>query len=103
MFKRLKWRWRLLEISIRLTSLEKMLESVPIFWNFQYMKLPKETRKTVMGWMEEVHELGIEEANLLLNLGKYDLHRKVIENVELAEKNIKEVKQMCDENGVSYC
>lgn len=102
MIRRIKWRWRLLEIACRLTYLEKQLESVPIFWNFQYLTLPEDTRKEIMGWMEETYELGIEEANILLNLKKYDLYKQVVQNIKLAHENICEVKFMCLQNGVSF-
>ncbi len=66
------------------------------------MKLPEESRKEIMGWMERTYELGIEEANLFLKLKKYDLYRQVLEQLKISEKNIAEVKYMCMQEGVSY-
>lgn len=102
MLQRIKWRFRLTEIAVRLTYLSKKLEGVPIFWNFQFLKLPEKTRKEIMGWMEETYELGIEEANLLLKLRKYDLYRQVVGNLKLCQNNISEVKYMCLQEGVTY-
>ena len=102
MFNKIRMRARLIQIGIELTVLASKLESVPIFWNFQYMKLPEESRKEIMGWMERIYELGIEEANLLLKLKKYDLYKQVLKNLKLAQKNIEEVKYMCIQEGVSY-
>jgi len=102
MFNKIRMRARLIQIGIELTVLASKLESVPIFWNFQYMKLPEESRKEIMGWMERTYELGIEEANLLLKLKKYDLYKQVLKQLKISEKNIAEVKYMCIQEGVSY-
>ena len=102
MLQNLKLRWRLFEIWYRITYLSKMLEGVPIFWNFQYMKLPEHTRKEIMGWIEEVYDLGIEEANILLKLKKYDLYKEVLDSLEISHKNICELKLMCLQEGVSF-
>lgn len=102
MFNKIKMRARLIQIGIELTVLSSKLESVPIFWNFQYMKLPESTRKEIMGWMERTYELGVEEANILLKLRKYDLYKQVLEQLKISEKNISEVKYMCIQEGVSY-
>lgn len=102
MFNRIKMKMRLIQIALELTVLSSKLESVPIIWNFQYMKLSESTRKEIMGWMERTYELGIEEANILLKLKKYDLYRQVLEQLKVSEKNIAEVKYMCIQEGVSY-
>lgn len=102
MFNKIKMRARLIQIGIELTELSSKLESVPIFWNFQYMKFPESTRKEIMGWMERTYELGIEEANIFLKLREYDLYKQVLEQLKISEKNIAEVKYMCIQEGVGY-
>lgn len=101
MFDRIKLIARLDLISLKLVILETKIQKVPIFWNYQYLHLPEESRKEIMGWLEEQYELGIESANILLKLKKYKEYKLVLQDLKRLEVHIKNIKFMCLQEGVT--
>lgn len=101
MFDKIKLVTKLDLISLKLVILETKIQRVPIFWNYQYMKLPEESRKEIMGWLEEQYALGIESANILLKLKKYKEYKLVLQDLKRLEDNIANIKYMCLQEGVT--
>lgn len=102
MFDKIKLTAKLDLIGLKLVILETKIQNVPIFWNYQYLHLPEESRKEIMRWLEEQYELGIESANILLKLKKYKEYKLVLQDLKKLEDNIANIKYMCMQEGVSY-
>lgn len=97
-FKRIKMQWRLLQIAIRLTVIETELSNTGMLWNFQLIHHPK--RDYIMEIIDEEYALGIEEANLLLKLKRYDLYEEVCKQLKLIENYRNELGLMLIQAGV---